>query len=387
MSFFQGFFKFSKTVTGQGVEEIFPLALQKESFIQSDLTATYTKILTDVLERTHGIKDKYVPLLWDNCVVSEAPDGLITLLVRAMIAKQELFLVYVTSVNVLRAATADEKEQIRKDYEKLGKSNAGVFLNFKNYKRTDMLKFFSEMEYCILSSLHKTMNLSKSVQIKMSKLRGSVSLTDAGVAVEQAKGLALALRSGQDVFLDADDDITTATPDVSPTENSITFVNSKRAYYLDLPMSYVSGIQTPGIGSTGEADERAVTRGLKQYFFSIIQPTLKALFNIDTEFKSSDFREIGNAMETIKTFDLVSEDYISKESKRAIIARMFDLDPDEELKRIEKEEKESEETADDTETENVETPDPPAVQPDPPGEPIRRTPRGNIRPINGGPRT
>ncbi len=61
------------------------------------------------------------------------------------------------------------------------------------------------------------------------------------------------------------------------------------------------------------------------------------MFAIDTEFKSQDFKQVSASSEIMKTFDLVSDDYLSKESKQDILARMFDLDPDEERKLIEEE--------------------------------------------------
>lgn len=321
--------------------EIFPLQLAAAAFIDADVAATFTKILTDTLERTHGIPKDVVPLLFDNCVQSETTDGLISLLVQAMVKKKALFLVYNKAVKVLRVATVEEQKQIEADYAKKGESKVGVYISFKNYKRADMLQIFSALEYCILSSLHKTVNISKAVQIKMAELRSSVSLADVGVAAAQARSLAEALRNGKDIFLDANDEITTATPDISPTEKAIVFLNAKRAYYLDLPLSYISGQQTTGIGSTGEADMRAVERGLKQYFFSIIHPTLKALFNVDTEFKSQDFRQLAGALEALKTFELVSNEVISSEAKREVTARLFDLDIDDEEKALAKDAKEA----------------------------------------------
>lgn len=317
--------------------EIYPLTLIATNFIKADITATYTKILTDTLERTHGIPKEIVPLLWDNCVQNESNEGLVTLLVRAMMQKGELFLVYNKAVGVLRPATYVEQQLIRTDYKDRGESATGVFISFRNYRRTDMLEIYSALEYCILSSLHKTVNIAKAVQIKMSDLRASVSLADSGVAAGQAKALATALKRGSDVFLDAKDEITTASPNIDPTEKAIAFLDAKRAFYLDLPISYVSGAQTPGIGSTGEADMRAVERGLKQYFFSIIRPVLKAVFGIETEFKSQDFRQITSALEALKTFDLVSDENLSQKSKREILARMFDIDADEEEKALEDE--------------------------------------------------
>jgi hypothetical protein len=181
----------------------------------------------------------------------------------------------------------------------------------------------------------------------MADLRSTVSLADSGVATTQARAIAAALKKGTDVFLDAKDNITTATPNIDPTEKAITFLDAKRAFYLDLPISYISGLQTPGIGSTGEADTRAVERGLKHYFFTIVHPVMLAVFGVDTEFKSQDFRQMSSALEALKTFELVGDENLSTKSKREILARMFDIDADEELKALEDEAAEREKNAPD----------------------------------------
>lgn len=335
---------------------IYALSLTPEDFIASDIFATYRKILTDTLERTHGLNDKQTQLLWDNCVASETSDGLVTLLVIAMVKKTELFLVYNAAVNVIRVATPTEQTKIRDDYKKQGKSTVGVFLSFKNYRKTDMLEIFAALEYSVLASLHKTVNISKAVQIKMHELRKSVSLADADIAKDQAILLAEHLKCGKDVLLDAQDSITTAAPDVSPTEKAIAFLDAKRAFYLDLPMSYISGLQTPGIGSTGEADMRAVERGLKQYFFTIVHPVLFAIFNVDTEFKSLDFRQMTSALEVLKTFSLEGDELLSGEAKRTIIRRLFELDEKAEEKALAEEAKEREATPDEEPEEEPEIP-------------------------------
>lgn len=327
MSFFPWFSgSTSSGSTGVTLPDIYPLEIVPEFFITSDIKSTYTKILTDVLERTHGIPNKVTNLLWDNFVQNQTESGLISLLVNAMAEKRDLFLVYVKAVNILRVATQQEQQQIRLDYATKSESDIGVFISFRNYRRTDMLRIYSALEYCILSSLHKTVNLSKAVQIKISKLRESISLADADVGKMQALEIATALQNGNDVYLDATDTIETATPDTTSTEKAISFLDSKRAFYLNLPISYISGLQTPGIGSTGEADMRAVERGLKQYFFAIVKPVLNAVFGIDVDFKSQDFRQMTSALEALKTFELVGDDVLSEETKKDIIYRLFDMD-------------------------------------------------------------
>lgn len=327
MSFFPWF---NTTATsGQSsitLPDIFPLEVTPDFFTLADIKATYTKILTDVFERTFGIPEKISNLLWDNYVQNQSESGLISLLVNAMAEKRDLYLVYVKAVNVLRVADQTEQQQIRLDYSKTGESPLGVFVSFRTYRKTDMLRMYSALEYCVLASFHKTVNVSKAVQIKISKLRESVSLADADIGKNQAVEIANALKAGLDVYLDQSDEITTATPDTTATEKAITFLDSKRAFYLNLPISYISGLQTPGIGSTGEADTRAVERGLKQYYFSIVKPVVNTLFKVETGFKSQDFRQMGNALEALKTFELVDDEILPNDIKKEIVYRLFDLD-------------------------------------------------------------
>lgn len=337
MRFFNFLSKSGSSSPSNELPDIFPLALQCQAFVDADVKATYTKILTDTLERTYGLPKEYTPILFDNCVQTEAQHGLISLLVDAMASQTNLFLVYVKAVKVLRKANSEEERQIRADYAKAGESKVGVFISFQNYRRTEMLKIYSTLEYFVLLGLHKNVNIAKAIQIKIKELRSSVALADASVAEDQARAIANALKEGKDVYLDVGDEITSATPDIGPIEKAIDFLDAKRAFYLDLPLSYISGLRGTGLSDTGEADMRAVERGLKQYFFSIIHPVLLALFDIDTEFKTQDFRQIESALETIKSFELVSDTYLSQKSKREIIARMFDVDPQAEEKSIAKE--------------------------------------------------
>lgn len=339
MSFFNFLSKSNETDVSLGT--LFPFATKKADFVNEDILTTYTKILTDVISRTHGIGEKHEASLWDNCVQSESSKGLVTLLAEAMTYKRDLYLVYVSSVDLLRVATPDEERRIAIDYKEKSESKIGVFISFKNYRRTTMLKIYSEFEYCILASLNKLLGISQSLQVKIKNLRSGVSLSDSSIAIGQAKAIAKAIGDGHDVLIDADDQIVSSSPDTSSSEKSITFLNGKKAYILDLPLSYISGEQTGGIGSTGEADMRAVERGLKQYFHSIIKPVMKVIFNINVEFRSQDFREINSALEVIKTFELVEgSELLSKETMISLICRVFHIDNKAENKRLEREKKE-----------------------------------------------
>jgi hypothetical protein len=321
------FFKSNSELGDSELPEIFSLSLRAEAFTRSDILGTYLKILTDAMERTHGLSPGLQPLLWDNCVQSEASEGLITLLATAMTEMADLFLVYRSGV--IRRATRQEEDTIRNDYKDHGDSSAGFFLSFRGYRRTELLRIYSGLEHCVLSSLNKSLNLAKAIQIKIFDLRNSVGATDSAIAVEQGKSIAKALGRGSDIMVDVRDMIETAKVDTAPTEKAISFLDAKRAYILSMPMSYISGEQTAGIGSTGEADMRAVERGLKQYWSTVLRPALKGIFGVETKFKSQDFRQITAALEALKTFDVAGDDILPRKKKIEIVARMFDLDPKE----------------------------------------------------------
>ncbi len=313
---------------GDELPDIFPIELRKESFVEIDVINIFQKILTDVFERTHGLSDEQTETLWDNCVQSEANHGLISLLARGMAYRQELFLVYDPAINVLRRATPVEQQTIKLDYQKSGESAVGVYLSFQHYLKADLVRLYSALEYCTISSLNKALNLSTAIQLKMSDMRQTASLMDKAELVEQAKRIATSLGRGKDILIDAKDVIENAMPDLSSVEASVEYLNEKRAFYLGMPASYLCGEQTTGIGTTGEADTKAVERGLKNYYYSIVKPVLEALFDVNPSYKSQDFRMIDQANNLLKTFAITDESIISLENKTLIINKLLDLPED-----------------------------------------------------------
>jgi hypothetical protein len=320
----------SSEVAKQELPDIFPLAFKRDDFIWIDVMHIYAKILTDVIERTHGISEKIEPLLWDNCIKSESCDGLISLLAKAMTHKRKLFLVYEKALDLLREATNAEATKIEADYKTQGKSSVGVFISFEQYRKSDLVKLYSALEYCTIASLNKSLGLSSAIQLKMNDLRASVSLADSADVKTQGASIAASLAAGKDVMIDGKDVIETAVPDLTAIKESIEYLNEKRSFYLGLPESYITGEQTGGLGSTGENDTKAIERGLKSYYVSIIKPVMELLFGAKTTYKSQDFTQVTSAVETLKTFSITDDELISKENKTLIINRLFDLPEDSE---------------------------------------------------------
>lgn len=321
-------FSWTSPAGSSELPNIFPLDITRTDFVKVDVVNIYSKILTDVFERTHGLKEEHQAVLFDNCLQSETDHGLITMVAEAMADKNELFLVYDKAIGILRKAKGDEISQIRDDYKSMNESPIGVYLSFKKYTRTDMIRLYSALEYCTVAALNKDINLSAALQIKLKDLRGSTGLVDKADVQSQALAIAQGLGDGKDVLLDKEDIIESSNPDMNSIKESITFLNQKRSFYLGLPEAYINGIQTGGMGTSGENDTKAIERGLKNYYFSVVKPICKALFEVDPKYKSQDFRMIDQALSALQTFSLVDEELLDLEQKKVIINQLLDIDDD-----------------------------------------------------------
>lgn len=310
----------SSTVT---LPNIYKLPVEQLAFVETDIKTIYSKILTDVLERTTGIKDDQLPVLWDNCLQSETSKGLVSLLADAMAGKKDLFLIYSKQLGTLREATSDEQSKIKDAYSKGNAVEGELFVSFKNFTKSDLIRFYSIIEYCIVSGLYKQANVAQALQFKMKNLRGTVAVNDKEEVKTQVQAMAEALGKGSDVYMDAEDKIENASPSVDPIKEGIALVQGKKCFYLGMPLSYVNGEITKGISDTGEGDSKAVERGLKAYYYSIVKPVVEAMFGIKTSFNTHDFRMVEAANEVLKTFELVGEEYISQENKLLIVNKLF----------------------------------------------------------------
>lgn len=309
--------------------EIFPMPIDKDQFVKIDIFFIYTKILTDVIERTQGLTDEEQALLWDNCLASESAEGLVTMLAKAMEEKADLFIVYDKATKVIRRAKPDEQTQIKADYEARAESTVGTYVSFKNYRRTDMVRVYSSLEFLTVAALNKMMNLAKAIQLKIAGMRGAVAAVDAADVQKQGVELAGSMKQGRDVMIDKDDSVENAKPDLTATNTAFDRLNQKRSFYLGFPASYITGELNSGLGDSGNADARAIERGLKLYFVSIVKPVGDAVFKKKLTFKSEDQAQLSTSLEALKTFEITSDEHLSAENKTKIVNKLFGLDEDE----------------------------------------------------------
>lgn len=323
MSLLSELFTFPTISTTVSLPSIYKLPVEQLAFVDTDIRTIYSKILTDVLERTSGITDDQQKVLWDNCLQSETNKGLVSLLADAMAGKKDLFLIYSAKLGTLRQADQSEQSRIKEAYGKGQAVDGELFVSFKNFTKSDLIRFYSIIEYCIVSGLYKQANVAQALQFKMKNLRGAVAVNDKEEVKKQVQSMAEALGKGNDIYMDAEDEIANSSPSIDPIKEGISLVQGKKCFYLGMPMSYVNGEITKAMADTGEGDSKAVERGLKAYYYSIVKPVIEAMFGIKTSFNSQDFRMITAANEVLKTFELVGEEYISNENKLLIVNKLF----------------------------------------------------------------
>jgi len=316
----------SKTSVKNQLPEIFPMPIIERDFITIDNENIFSRILIDVLERTQGLPpDKYY-LFWDNSLGSEKQDGLVSMISKAICNKSDLYLVYNRATGVLRKATQEEQQVIAQDYRTYGESKAGYYITFRNYIKSDMIRFYSKLEYSGISGLWKQSNISKTIEFKLHALRESVGAFDATDVIKQSKELAEAMASGRDIAIDSKDSIEMPTPDMEALSKFMSFIAEKRAFYLGLPQNYLVGTQNKGLGDSGKGESKAIERGLKPYYYSIVKPIFEAIFQVKTTFKSEDQDMIGTGLEVLKTMDITSDEYLSKENKALIVNKTFGIE-------------------------------------------------------------
>jgi hypothetical protein len=298
----------------------YKISIKKNDFSLIKTRNIYKRILLRCYSRSEGATDpKKIASLFDSKEVSDAMSGLITLIANAMAKKEQVAIIYKNGIS--RLATYQEKEEIKKDLENNNSSEVGILLDFRNYELTNLVNSYYSMIYDILDSMNTQVGLARALQIKISSLRGTVSVAGKDEPIKQAVEINEALTKGQSVLLDKNDAVETLTINSDSVKNAIMLVNSQLASDLGVSLSFVNGELTTGMSATGEADSNADEYGFQDFFDSIFKPACDKLFGWNLRFVSDDWRYF-NAM--IGNLIIVENSaLLSDEQKRAFADRLM----------------------------------------------------------------
>lgn len=320
--FFDNWFANDKRTEFDILNAPFCMKFPRDHFEKIKTENLYKKILQRCYSRSEGAQDaEKIQSLFDSSEKSGSPRGLISLLAKAMTDKAEIAIIY--EAGVVRLATSDEKEQIKKDYEDKAKSSLGILVSFKDYCLTDLVKGYMSMIYDILSSMNTQVGLAKALQIKVAMLRSTVSVNGKDEPIAQAKAINEALTKGQSVLMDEKDRVEVLKLDSASVEAAFKFVCSLLASDLGVSLSFITGELTTGMSATGEADSNADEYGFQDYFNSIFKPSCDKLYGWNLVFVSDDWRYTGTMLD--KLIIVENSSILSDEQKRIYAERTIPI--------------------------------------------------------------
>ena len=312
-----------KTLTGGAVITDFvnpyKLEVDRPEFVRFQISLLYQKILKRCYAKSMGMTDEQAQNLFDSVELSNAQYGTITLISNAMTLKKELVLV--NDIGIVREATTDEAEKIKKAYAE-GKKANGVYMNFQKYTLTDILKVYMSLIYDIMSGAKVNLGLAKALQMKISDLRKTVAASSSEDIKTQATALAEALKDGKSVALDGNDVIETTQLQTQQITDGLKLVYGCLASILGVSVAFVAGELTSGMAVTGEADVNANEDGIKDFFNSVFKPIHDKLFGIQLKFKTDNWRKIKEFAGVIPYIE--SSIYATEEQKQRFFEYIFE---------------------------------------------------------------
>ena len=276
----------------------------------------FRKILTDCFDHAADFPKDKISALWDSVVSTEAREGLISLLANAMTKQLKIYVVF--DHGYVRKATESERQVI--DQDPSGKN--GVCLDFGNFHRAKIVLMLAGLVEVLLISANTSLNVSKSVLLKISALRENVANANADEVIAQAKAISEGLKSGKGAILDGADMVEMPQYDTAPMEAALDVLYGLMSFITGMPRAYISGELTGGLNNSGEADETAIENGLAFYFHSIFNPVCKALLGCkDLVFKTSDWRKLAQVANLLPVVE--TSDAIGQETKERLYKELF----------------------------------------------------------------
>lgn len=243
----------------------YKLCMCERDFVRVKTLALLERILKRCYHKTAGIDRKVFDKIAQSVFLSvesgAEQNGTIPLVARAMLDRQKIYLVYSESLGLVRKATSDEQRELTEAYKsnnnatgRLRDGKRGMVLNFANYDLVQLIKCYMTLIYAVMDSGNTQVNLSRSLQIKINKLRDNISVLTSDDAIKQSNNINDALKRGNSVLLDNLDNVIQTAVNADSTQKALDIFYSALAADIGLSMSFVSGVLTSGMSATGDAD-------------------------------------------------------------------------------------------------------------------------------------
>lgn len=300
----------------------FNLSLKETEFVdymvsdlyQSILTMCFDKIIFPDAEK--DFKDKITPSFYDNLSVEGINKGIIKNLAYGIVQNQKVFLVNASAGDniIVRQGTQEELQKYEKEQ---GNIKNQIQMDFTKYNQSKALKLFYSMIYWIIRATNTNVKISNSVLVKIAKLRELVAKEDAEEVIKQAKEINDAIKRGNSIVADKDDTMERLEINSQATKDALDVAFSLVSGLIKMPLSFVNGELTTGLTQTGDSDNLAIERGLKNYYYTILKPCTEKLFDTKIRFTSDNTAKLKTLIGILPQLELST--LLTDDEKRAII--------------------------------------------------------------------
>lgn len=301
----------------------FELQMLFDEFVNKKCQNIYIGILQECYRRSIGLDEKQANSLWDNFTgaYSNATRGVIRLIAAAMAQRTTCYLTYDKSTGIARQAIGEEQAQIMQDYQKYARSDKGVICNFNRFDQTLLIKLYLGMLYGTLEASNTQVGLSKALKFKAKDLRVTQSNVSHDEWISQGKAVVEGLKHGKPVLIDKEDDIELTKIDTDPTKEAISMYSQLMAGELGVSASYITGILTAGMNSTGEAEIEKTEGGIENFFNSIFKPICDALYNVNLKYQTSNYRKMSELTKILPYLE--TSEYVKPEQIQSFVNKIF----------------------------------------------------------------
>lgn len=316
-----GINKEKKLIQKDNLSLSFDLFLKETEFVDYMVSDLYQSILTMCFDKIifpdeKDFKDKITPSFYDNLSVEGINKGIIKNLAYGIVQNQKVFLVKASAGDniIIRQGTQEELQKYEKEQ---GNIKNQIQMDFTKYNQSKALKLFYSMIYWIIRATNTNVKISNSVLVKIAKLRELVAKEDADDVIKQAKEINDAIKRGNSIIADKDDTMERLEINSQATKDALDVAFSLVSGLIKMPLSFVNGELTTGLTQTGDSDNLAIERGLKNYYYTILKPCTEKLFDTKTRFTSDNTAKLKTLIGILPQLELST--LLTDDEKRAII--------------------------------------------------------------------
>lgn len=300
----------------------FDLNVNERDFVNYMVADLYQNILTMTFDKIifpgkESFKDNIISSFYDNYSVENIQKGIIKNLSIAMERTEPVFFVNASISEkevIVRTGTSEELEKYE---EAKGNVKKQIKMDFSKFHQAKLLKIFYQMIYWIIRATNTNVKISNSVLVKIAKLRELVAKEDADDVIIQAKEINNALKQGNSIIADKDDSLDRLEINSQSSKDALNEVFNLISGLIKMPISFLNGELTTGLTQTGDSDNLAIERGLKNYYYMILKPIIEKLFEVRCAFSSDNTAKLKTLISMLPQLELST--LLTDEEKRAII--------------------------------------------------------------------